>query len=209
VSWLRRLAGTRSYANVISTLALFVSLAGVSYAAVTLPAGSVGRKQLQPGAVAPTTLSFPVGSTDAIDRTPIDLTKGGCNGGGFPGNAAPPCTPERHDRGVPASEIHLRAMASGRLAVFAIANVKNEGSPQTTARVTLWLEVDNHLVAENEISTTGGQAVQVPIQGLAPIGRGLHGAGLGISANYSSSGPGDVIVTDISVIGSASSGTTS
>jgi len=40
-----------SYANVMSTLALFVALGGVSYAATSLPANSVGRQQLKPNAV--------------------------------------------------------------------------------------------------------------------------------------------------------------
>ncbi len=40
-----------TYANVVSSLALFVALGGVSYAAVTLPARSVGSKQLKAGAV--------------------------------------------------------------------------------------------------------------------------------------------------------------
>ena len=37
----RRLREKLSYANVVATLALFVALGGASYAAVTLPAGSV------------------------------------------------------------------------------------------------------------------------------------------------------------------------
>lgn len=40
-----------SYANVTATLALFVALGGVSYAAVKLPANSVGSKQLRRNAV--------------------------------------------------------------------------------------------------------------------------------------------------------------
>lgn len=40
-----------TYANVISSLALFVSLGGISYAAVKLPKDSVGTKQLKKGAV--------------------------------------------------------------------------------------------------------------------------------------------------------------
>ncbi len=40
-----------SYANVISTVALFVALGGVSYAATSLPVNSVGRAQLKPNAV--------------------------------------------------------------------------------------------------------------------------------------------------------------
>jgi hypothetical protein len=47
-------AGIRAsltYANVVGSLALFVALGGVSYAAVKLPAASVGTDQLKQGAV--------------------------------------------------------------------------------------------------------------------------------------------------------------
>jgi len=40
-----------TYANVIASLALFVALGGVSWAAVTLPANSVGKRQLKRNAV--------------------------------------------------------------------------------------------------------------------------------------------------------------
>jgi hypothetical protein len=40
-----------SYANAAATIALFVALGGTSYAALSLPAGSVGTKQLKNGAV--------------------------------------------------------------------------------------------------------------------------------------------------------------
>jgi hypothetical protein len=42
-----------SYANVVSTLALFLALGGVSYAAATLPAKSVGPRELKDRAVTP------------------------------------------------------------------------------------------------------------------------------------------------------------
>jgi hypothetical protein len=41
-----------SYANVTSTLALFLAVGGVSWAAATLPKNSVGAKQIKRGAVA-------------------------------------------------------------------------------------------------------------------------------------------------------------
>jgi hypothetical protein len=40
-----------SYANVTSSLALFIALGGVSWAAATLPANSVGKRQLKDNAV--------------------------------------------------------------------------------------------------------------------------------------------------------------
>jgi hypothetical protein len=41
-----------SYANVIATLGVFIALGGASYAAVAIPANSVGAKQLKKSAVA-------------------------------------------------------------------------------------------------------------------------------------------------------------
>jgi hypothetical protein len=46
-----RLRSSASYANVASTVALFLALGGVSYAAVTLPSNSVGTAQLKKHAV--------------------------------------------------------------------------------------------------------------------------------------------------------------
>ncbi len=48
---LRRMRGRLTYANVAATLALFIALGGTSYAAATLPANSVGTKQLKNQAV--------------------------------------------------------------------------------------------------------------------------------------------------------------
>jgi hypothetical protein len=46
-----RVGAKMSYANVVATLALFLALGGVSYAAITIPKGSVGARQLRTGAV--------------------------------------------------------------------------------------------------------------------------------------------------------------
>jgi hypothetical protein len=40
-----------TYANVIATIALFLALGGASYAAIKLPANSVGTRQIKDGAV--------------------------------------------------------------------------------------------------------------------------------------------------------------
>ena len=53
VSLLRALARRLTYANVVATCALFVALGGASYAALALPANSVGTKQL----------AFPLGAS--------------------------------------------------------------------------------------------------------------------------------------------------
>src|SRR4051794_24780517 len=49
---MRQTLGSRlTYANVISTIALFVALGGVGYAAIKLPRNSVGARQLRKNAV--------------------------------------------------------------------------------------------------------------------------------------------------------------
>jgi len=48
---MRRLRSRVTYANVVATIALFLALGGVSYAATQLPKNSVGTKQLRKNAV--------------------------------------------------------------------------------------------------------------------------------------------------------------
>jgi hypothetical protein len=48
---MRRIARHLSFANIIASLALFVALGGASYAAVKLPAKSVGTKQVKDRAI--------------------------------------------------------------------------------------------------------------------------------------------------------------
>jgi hypothetical protein len=81
-------------------------------------------------------------------------------------------------------------------------NLKNEGAPQTTARITLELNVDRRRAAESQITTTGGQVVQVSIQTFVNASAGSHTAGLAVRAEYDSGTPGDVLVSTASVVAS-------
>jgi len=54
-----------SYANVVATLALFVALGGASYAAIELPANSVGSRQLRHGSVSTQKLGFALAMASA------------------------------------------------------------------------------------------------------------------------------------------------
>jgi hypothetical protein len=53
----RSLPAKLTYANVVATLALFVALGGASYAAVKIPANSVGSRELKRNAVGMKNLS--------------------------------------------------------------------------------------------------------------------------------------------------------
>ncbi len=82
-----RLVSKLSYANVMSTLALFVALGGVSYAAVKLPKNSVGAKQLRTDAV--TSKKVKDGSLAATDFAAGQLPAGARGPAGPQGVAGP------------------------------------------------------------------------------------------------------------------------
>ena len=86
-----------SYANVTASLALFIALGGISWAAVTLPRNSVGAKQIKTNAV---------GSGEVEDRTlkRRDFAQGALLVGpkGEPGqNGAPGVPGEKGQKGDP------------------------------------------------------------------------------------------------------------
>ena len=101
-----------SYANVMSSLALFIALGGVSWAAATLPANSVGKRQLKDNAV--TGEKVANGSLRAAD-----FARGALPAGpqGPAGAAARPARPVRPVRGAsPAPRVTraTRAIAGSR-----------------------------------------------------------------------------------------------
>jgi Collagen triple helix repeat (20 copies) len=92
---LARLRSKLTYANVIASLALFVALGGVSWAAVTLPANSVGKRQLARNAV--TSEKVANGSLKAKDFAAGQLPTGRRGPAGPAGPAG--TAGERGDRG--------------------------------------------------------------------------------------------------------------
>jgi hypothetical protein len=192
-----------TYANVVATLALFISLGGVSYAAITLPAGSVGAKQLRAGAVGLGALGFPLGTVGITDNKVEDLT-GMC---APPSNVVPPILP-LHGGPTPGREIHVFFRTPGRLLLSAIVGLKDESASQKPVPIELELIIDRRRVTDNLITTTGGQIVQAPIQTLADVSAGSHTAGLAVRAENCLSSPGHVLVSGVSVIASALPGLT-
>jgi hypothetical protein len=197
---LRILRERISYANVMATLAVFVSLGGASYAAITLPAGSVGPRQLRTHAVEPKDLSFPLGNASITDDKTKELA-GVCEprtGGPAPDLAPPPLGGP-----TPGREAHLYFQAAGQLAASATARLESESAPQTSIRIRLELRVDQKRVSQSEVTVAGGQIVQAPIQGFKEVAAGAHTAGLAIEAEQCLSSPGRVVVSNVSVSASA------
>ncbi len=67
---MRRLRGHFTYANVMATIAVFIALGGVSYAATRVPKNSVGTAQLRNGAVTGSKIQ-----NVSITRSKLDLQR--------------------------------------------------------------------------------------------------------------------------------------
>jgi len=213
VRHVRLLLERLSYANVVATIALCVSLGGVSYAAITLPAHSVGPRELRSEAVTRSALGFPLGVEGITDRSFEDLVKTPCN------SPLGPCRrvisrprPARCPRVfTPAGpihlsshrrELHLRLGTAGRIVVSAIAGLRDEGPPNTTAYVSVSLVVDGCTAVSGATVVHGGETTQAPVQLFARAAPGLHTIRVELAATYSSSEPGDVWVSPVSLIAS-------
>jgi hypothetical protein len=187
-----------NYASVTATIALFLSLGGASYAAFSLPAHSVGGRNLRAGAVDTEALGFPLGATSVTNDSPKDLGKGGCNGAGRPGEIPPPCVPPRPFGGPEGTLLRVDTHHPGHLLVSVIAGVVNNNA--THVEVSYAVILDERAVSRGEITIAGGQQEQVPIQALARATTRSHTVGFQIRAEYFSYGPGDVIVSPVSIV---------
>jgi hypothetical protein len=192
------LGSKMTYANVVATLSLFVALGGASYAAAVLPAGSVGPRQLRPGAVGLRALNFPLAASSVTDNHHETTQPSACNGGGHGPGPAPPCG--RPDLTVPnpRREVRVFLRKPGHLLISATANVTKEGSPSTNAVVTLAASVDRRVAAQTEVTISGGETLQVPIQALVRANAGRHAAVVGTSVHFTSAGPGNVVTKNVS-----------
>jgi hypothetical protein len=190
-----------TYANVAATIALFASLGGVSYAAVEIPAHSVGARQLRPGAVTTTALGFTLGAAGITDSSVEDLTRTPCNAPAPPGRPSMVTCPQLKQTGVtvPGREVHLTLKAPGEVLVSSIAGLHDEGSPTASAVVTLYLIVDGKLATNDSSSIAGGQSAQLPAQLAIRLPAGAHSVGVEAQAKYSTREPGDVMVSPVSL----------
>jgi hypothetical protein len=200
-----RRIGILNYANVAATLALFISLGGVSYAAITLPANSVGSSQLRSGAVTLRSLAFPLAVKGITDEKVQYLAKGQCNapsGSGEPKNVLCPA-PARHGIRTPGREVDLSLRTQGELLASAVVGLRYAAQPNTTATIQLDLIVDGESVAASSVGLAGGERTQVPIQLLRRVRSGVHTVGVELEASYSSYEPGEVVVSPVSLVASA------
>lgn len=131
---LGRFFGRLTYANVTATIALFVALGGASYAAVALPANSVGTRQLRSGAVTPAKLGFGFAAGSGRAPGPTSITAvSTCPAGAV--KCAPP-----HPTLLIRRSFTLRRPA--RLAVAVSGLVSNPASSGQDAQVDLAIYIE-------------------------------------------------------------------
>jgi hypothetical protein len=161
---LARLRRRASFANVTSALALFVALGGTSYAAITLPANSVGSDQIRTGAVGtPEIRTGGVGSAE-IKTSAVRAS-------------------EIKTGGVGASEIHTDAVRAKEIKAGAVGNDELGTDAVTGAKVK-----DGSLE-----SADLSDAARSSLAGNAPFRTAVNTAGAAVAGNatgVSKGGPG-------------------
>jgi hypothetical protein len=195
--WFHRIGIT--YANIAATVALFLSLGGASYAAFSLPAHSVGHRELRAGAVRVAALGFPLGATSVRNSTPQFLTKNACNSPGRPGEPPVAC-PLIRVGGPSPTQLRVAMRSRGHLLISAIAGMDSTGATDAHAEVTYAVILDGRTVSVSAIRLPGGQLQQAPIQVLVSAAGGSHTVGFQASAHYLSNEPGEVIVDPVSLV---------
>jgi hypothetical protein len=176
--WLQRIGARLSYANVVATLALFVALGGVSYAALTLPRDSVGSPQLRNGAVTLSKLGFPLGMATGTRPGPVGIGTPAPVCGNVPGPrcSVPPLTPLMF------ASLALNLSRPAQVLLFASAALEQPGSAGGAPdSIDLGISTDEsgvdgqqtgNLDAANSFSTT------VRFQSVVTLAAGHHRVGL-------------------------------
>lgn len=190
----RRLVDRLSYANVVATLALFIALGGASYAAVELPAHSVGAQQLRAGAVTPEALGFPLGPVVFAPPTPFSVPPTPRCSDLPPGAQACAVAPREN---LLLGHLHLHAPAE--VVLSALLTLENS-RPAVSVQIKLFVGASS--VAGTSVEIGASETVQVPLQTLAFVAAGIHSIGLEASANYGS-GRETVTLRDGTVIATA------
>jgi hypothetical protein len=182
-----------TYANVVASLALFAALGGSSYAAIALPTGSVGTKQIRANAV---------NTSKVKDHTLLakDFQVGQLPAGpqGPKGNAG--ATGAKGDAGAPGSAVayaHVIVDAGGATVDLSRSkNVTNANVNRSSKGVTCFTGLGfspKSIVASTDAVQPGGLAV-VSLGAIAPGGSLVAACGASVQAAVTSvnaSGPLD------------------
>jgi len=171
-----------TYSNVVGTLALFLALGGVSYAAVTLAPNSVGTSQLRSGAVTGSKLAFPIGAVTGEDAGPFTLSAGNCS----------PEMPCPAMAASPLTSANLNLSKASRVLLIGSGEF-HLSSPNSAGSVALGLQVANTRLPAGFQPITSTRATSISVERVVsvPAGRAtvsLMADAIGASPGTSISG---------------------
>jgi hypothetical protein len=163
-----------TYGNVIATIALFVALGGTTYAAVSLPRGSVGSKQLRSGAVSSTAVKDRSLQTRDLSLATRSSLKGMAGPAGPQGPAGPAAV--RDFAVVQASGQFTRGTATSGGSTQAIGTyIVGFAQPVSTCAYTATLTADAAPPGRITVSDADGRVgVQTFDATGAPADRAFH-----------------------------------
>jgi hypothetical protein len=167
---MRRIFRSGRYANVTATLALVVAMGGTSYAAFSLPAGSVGGAQLKKNAVTSSKVKngsllrkdfksgqVPAGKTGKTGKTGSQGSQGSQ---GLPG----PAGPSTGAAGGALTGNYPDPQIASATRGVALAGVTSTGAAVTNPPIDVWF---NRLGGEPTITRTGTGSYTVTIPGIS------------------------------------------
>lgn len=159
-----KLKGRLTYSSVVATLALFLALGGVSYAAVTLAPNSVGSSQLRSGSVTGSKLAFPLGIVTNESTQVVTLNTANCS----PQTACPPPLVFRP----PVTSVSLKLTKAARVLLIGTGEF-NLNSLHASASIELGLRVGQTELPTGfqQITSTSATAVSVERVVSLPAGR--------------------------------------
>ncbi len=166
-----------SYANVTATVALFVSLGGASYAAVSLPPGSVGPTQLRPGAVTLPKLAFPLAMAAGSSPGPVGVGTHAPDCGTGPAICSPPPP-------LPTvlTTATLTLSKPSKVLLLGSATIYQLGPPGGTPdRLSLGLDVAGGTTNLQSANVSAESSASVSFQQVVAAAAGRHRYGLTIT----------------------------
>ena len=135
-----RLRRAFNYSNIVSTLALFAALGGITYAA-TLPRNSVGTSQVRSNAITLPKLAFSLGLADGFNPSTI-FQSAACP----PGASCPPPLPHS------LTSVRARLKPANKVLLLGSATFSREGSGGDRTFVSL-----GTAVADTSSTATSGE----------------------------------------------------
>jgi hypothetical protein len=172
-------AGMRSkltYSNIVATVALFLALGGVSYAAVTLAPNSVGTSQLRSGSVTGSKLAFPLGIATSEDAGPVTLSTSSCS----PQTACPAVA-----NASPLTSASLNLTKASRVLLIGSGEF-NLSSPNAAASVRLGLQAGPTSLPTGFQPVTSTSATTVSVQRVVSLPAGSQTVSLTAEASGTS-----------------------